>query len=241
MQPYYDHSGITIYHGDCREILPTVGEYALVTDPPYGLGDKWQGGKVKWPLHHGQMGWDANISDAVPLAVSNATDSIVWGGHLYALPPSRGWLVWDKLVRQFTSGHCELAWTTLDQPIRAFNYSHGQLATEGKVHPTQKPVPLMRWCVEMIPDGTIADPFCGSGSTLIAAKDLGRRAIGIEIEERYAEIAALRLSQEVLDFGDAKPRERLSVGVLADVSPDEKAVQAEDVRDLFGIVPKGTR
>jgi site-specific DNA-methyltransferase (adenine-specific) len=202
MKPYYEENGITIYHGDCREVLPSLPIVDLVlTDPPYGLGDKWQGGKIKWPLHHGQMHWDATTSDALIIAIKHGKDAIIWGGHLYPLPQQRGWLVWDKLVRNFTSGHCELAWTTLDIPIKAFNYAHGQLASEGKCHPTQKPLPLIVWCLEFFPDAqTILDPFMGSGTTLRAAKDLGRKAIGIEIEERYCEIAANRLRQEVLQF-----------------------------------------
>jgi site-specific DNA-methyltransferase (adenine-specific) len=183
----------TLYLADCREVLPMLGRVdSIVTDPPYGLGDKWQGGKAKWPLHHGQMGWDAQTHEAVVTLPAMADTCIVWGGHLYPLPQSRGWLVWDKLVRQFTSGHCELAWTTLDQPIRAFNYAHGELATEGKYHPTQKPLPLMRWCVEMTA-GIVLDPFMGSGTTGAAAVSMGRDFIGIEIHEPYFDVACQRI------------------------------------------------
>jgi hypothetical protein len=122
---------------------------------------------------------------------------IIWGGHLYERPPARGWLAWDKIVRDFSSGHLELAWTTLDQPIRAFNYSHGQLAIEGKEHPTQKPIALMRWCVQQAkvpPGGVILDPYMGSGSTGVAAVQLRHPFIGIEIEERYFDIACRRIA-----------------------------------------------
>ena len=174
--------------------------WALVTDPPYGLGARrWQGGPGEWPLKERGIAWDHGQVKEFPAIVARCGQAIVWGGQYYDLPPQRGWLVWDKIVRDFTSGHCELAWTTLDQPIRAFSYSHGALATEGKRHPTQKPEPLMRWCLGFITLGaTVFDPFAGSGTTLVAAKALHRRAIGIEIEERYCEIAAKRLSQEVL-------------------------------------------
>lgn len=204
LTPYYNEGGITIYHGDCREVLPHIPPVdLLLTDPPYGLGDKWQGGKAKWPLHHGRMAWDATTSDALEAAMNHAEHAIVWGGHLYPLPPSRGWLVWDKLVREFTSGHCEFAWTTLDQPIRAFNYAHGQLETEGKFHPCQKPVPLMSWCLRFAPTArTVLDTFMGSGSTLVAAKLAGLQAIGIEQEESDCETAVKRLAQGVL-FGGA--------------------------------------
>lgn len=183
----------TLYLGDCAEVVPTLNRAgAVITDPPYGLGEKWQGGKVKWPLHHGQMAWDAGTHGYVVTLPSVADSCIVWGGHLYPLPPSRGWLVWDKLVRQFTSGHCELAWTTLDQPVRAFNYAHGELASEGKHHPTQKPLPLMRWCVGMTA-GTVLDPFMGSGTTGAAAVSMDREFVGIEIHEPYFEIACQRI------------------------------------------------
>lgn len=212
MRPYYEADGITIYHGDCREILPAVRFMALVTDPPYGLGDRMTGGP-KWsklwaredrPGLSAPLIWDAEPPVIIPALASHAPSAIIWGGNYFSLPPSRGWLVWDKIVRRFTSGHCELAWTSLDQPVRAFNYAHAELATEGKYHPTQKPLPLMEWCLGFIqPDHVVCDPFMGSGTTLVAAKNLGRRAIGIELEEKYCEIAAKRLSQQVLDFNGA--------------------------------------
>jgi site-specific DNA-methyltransferase (adenine-specific) len=98
-----------------------------------------------------------------------------------------------------------MAWTTLDQPIRAFNFAHGQLASEGKYHPTQKPITLMEWCIRFLPEScrTIVDPFAGSGTTLVAAKNEGRRAVGIEADERYCEVAAKRLTQDTLFGGVA--------------------------------------
>lgn len=187
----------TLYLGDCQDILPTLPPVdAVITDPPYGLGDKWQGGKDKWPLHHEDgMAWDAAVSDHVVRLHEMADVLVIWGGHLYPLPPARGWLIWDKIVRNFTSGHCEMAWTTIDQPIRAFNFSHGALATEGKHHPTQKPLALMEWCIEQagMPE-TILDPFMGSGTTGVAAVRLGRKFIGIEREPRYFEIAVERIT-----------------------------------------------
>jgi site-specific DNA-methyltransferase (adenine-specific) len=187
----------TLYLGDCREILPTLGKVdAVVTDPPYGLGDKLRiGGHAKWPLMRADgVPWDDTTSDAVPVAISIAEHSIIWGGNYYVLPPRRGWLIWDKIVREFSTGHCEMAWTTLDQPVKAFSYSHGQLANEGKLHPTQKPVPLMQWCVAMA-KGDVLDPFMGSGTTGVACARLGRRFIGIEIEPRYFDIACKRIEE----------------------------------------------
>jgi site-specific DNA-methyltransferase (adenine-specific) len=209
VKPYYDDpvSGITIYHGDCREILPTLKADVVVTDPPYGLGDVMHrpGLGYQWSKLWGEGApeWDREAPTFLRELVGGFATAIVWGGNHFDLPPTRGWLVWDKIVRSFSSGHCELAWTSIEQPIRAFSYSHGQLASEGKLHPTQKPLPLMRWCLGFVPVGTILDPFMGSGTTLVAAKLEGRRAIGIEIEERYAEIAAKRLAQGVLNFDGA--------------------------------------
>lgn len=197
-----EHIGdATLILGDCREVLPTLGKVdAVVTDPPYGLGEKWQGGKAKWPLHHRYgMKWDFATDSETVMALSvRGAHSIIWGGHLYGLPPTRGWLVWDKIVRQFTSGVMEFAWTTLDQPIKAFNYAHGELATEGKFHPTQKPLPLMKWCLSQLPPTAtlILDPFMGSGTTGIAAVSLGRKFIGIEIEPKYFDIACRRIEAE---------------------------------------------
>jgi len=207
--PYYSDEFVTLYLGDCLEVTEWLAADVLVTDPPYGLGKIMTGGP-KWsglwsgdgPCNQSkpQM-WDTDAPGWLVPLVDQFSQAIIWGGNYFDLPPSRGWLVWDKIVRNFTSGHCELAWSTLDQPIRAFSFSHGQLATEGKLHPTQKPVSLMEWCIRFTTaDASIADPFAGSGSTLVAAKALGRHAIGVELEERYCEIAARRLAQDVLDF-----------------------------------------
>lgn len=195
-----EHIGdATLYLGDCLAILPTLGKVdAVITDPPYGLGDKWQGGHKKWHLRGKQLEnvqWDASTVTGLEAALMAVADNlIVWGGHLYDFPPKGGWLLWDKIVREFSSGHCEMAWTTIDQPVRAFSYSHGALATEGKQHPTQKPLPLMRWCLGFLPNAqTILDPFMGSGTTGVACAKLGRKFIGIEICEQYFDIACKRI------------------------------------------------
>jgi DNA modification methylase len=140
--------------------------------------------------------WDRATVDGLPEIVARFRYAIVWGGQYYGLPPSRGWLVWDKLVRKFSSGHCELAWTNLDQPVRAFNYSRGQLANEGKEHPTQKPLPLMEWCLSFLPEGcTVFDPFMGSGTTGVACVRTGRNFIGCEIDPKYHAIAQRRINE----------------------------------------------
>ena len=204
-KPYYERDGITIFHGDCREILPQLEPVDLVlTDPPYGIAKIWVRGSGKhgWAKANAEAAlrnqWDKEppSADLIDAVVAKGTHAVVWGGNYFALPLSRGWLVWNKPERNFSLGEAELAWTTRDNVIRVRDDVRSEPTRE---HPTQKPLALMRWCVDLFPDAvTILDPFMGSGTTLRAAKDLGRKAIGIEIEERYCEIAAKRLSQEVL-------------------------------------------
>jgi site-specific DNA-methyltransferase (adenine-specific) len=203
VKSYYQDGAVQIFHGDCREILPQLEPVDLVlTDPPYGLGDKWRGGKAKWPLHHGEMAWDGEIVKELPALIKHGRQQIVWGGHLYPLPESRGWFIWDKIEREdnFTSGQAEMAWTNLDQPIKVWRCHYSAVMNSNKIHPTQKPVQLMTWCMKFTDGNSVLDPFMGSGTTLRAAKDLGRKAIGIEIEEKYCEIAAKMMAQEVLPF-----------------------------------------
>ena len=203
LKPYYEHAGITIYHGDCREVLPTLAPVDLVlTDPPYGIKAAKRGAHSsirdcdKW----NESSWDDDrVVEAVVAAVAHSVDAVVWGGNYYAdaLPPSSAWLAWVKPEAEtgFSLADMELAWTSGDFAARVKRLPR----RDGNLHPTQKPVALMHWCIGFFPGSqTILDPFMGSGTTLRAAKDLGRRAIGIEIEERYCEIAANRLRQEVL-------------------------------------------
>jgi DNA modification methylase len=191
----------TLYLGDCMDILPTLDKVdAVITDPPYGLGNKLhRPGKGKWEklFFEGAPKWDKQIHPIVVELVALAESIIVWGGNYYPLPQVRGWLIWDKIIRQFSSGHGELAWTNIDQPIRMFNYSHGELATEGKKHPTQKPLPLMKWCIEQCKNNpqTILDPFMGSGTTGVAAIQMGRKFIGIELDPTYFDIACERIER----------------------------------------------
>ena len=199
MKPYYQDDAVTIYHGDCREIVPTLGRFdLLLTDPPYGLAEKSNGGS--W----GNFGaWDAKAPDVLPLLAA-ATKAIVWGGNYFPLPLSRCWLVWDKPEKMPSVADCELAWCSWDANARVFKKSRNP---DGKrEHPTQKPLELMRWCIGLAGDAqTILDPFFGSGTTGRAAKDLGRKCVGIEREERYCEIAAKRMQQECLPLTDRTP------------------------------------
>jgi DNA modification methylase len=219
IKPYYDHKGITIYNGDCSEIMPELGPVDLVlTDPPYGIGEaagkNKSRGKLALPKDYGNDSWDnKRIADNIMLTVLGAGNRlIIFGGNYYShlLKPSSCWLVWDK-ENTGDFADCELAWTNLPQAVRKIKYRwNGMLQEPGvpkekRNHPTQKPLILMKWCIGQADkhgqNNIILDPFMGSGTTLVAAKELGRKAIGIELEEKYCEIAVRRrLSQEVITF-----------------------------------------
>jgi DNA modification methylase len=218
MKPYYEEPGITIYHGDCRDILPSLPKVDLVlTDPPYGIGESNERalsrGKIAKPIDYGHFEWDKKPVDKERLwnAILKGHKSIIWGGNYFDVPPSAGWLVWDKKNGNTDFADCELAWSNRKGAVRKFEYRWSGMLQENmkekdiRFHPTQKPLSLLKWCIELMDcqyDNhfckTILDPFMGSGTTLRAAKDLGRKAIGIEIEEKYVEIAIKRLQQEVL-------------------------------------------
>ncbi len=225
MKPYYSHAGITIYHGDCREIMPGITADVLVTDPPYGIAydSGWardsvnDGGSYVNTDGHIANDCDASTRDAVLELWPDSAPALVFGSIRAPLPD--GWkqaLVWDK-GDAAGMGDLSIPWKpnwelvfVLGSGWRSENRTSGVLRADnisrlsmGRCHPHMKPVALLREMIRKCPPGTILDPFMGSGTTLVAAKDLGRKAIGIEIEERYCEIAAKRLSQEVLDFGGA--------------------------------------
>jgi DNA modification methylase len=210
MKPYYDHAGITIYHGDCREILPALPRVdAVITDPPYGIRAdeaRPRGGQAGW-IDYGETAWDRERpeKEVFELLLAAAPAQAIWGGNYFAdlLPPTMGWLVWDKGQRDFTLADCELCWTSRQKAARVITYSRAESRLEPKYHPTQKALPVMKWCIsQMGLPKTIVDPFMGSGTTLVAAKDLGLRAIGIEREEKYCAMAAERLAQESLNFAE---------------------------------------
>jgi hypothetical protein len=197
-----------LWHGDCREVLPLLPRFAcLATDPPYGLGDLLHrpgasrtSGPQYWSKHYaaGAESWDRDtVADGVLMALAQADKAVVWGGQFYLLQPSRCWLSWNKILRNWSSSEAEHAWTNLDKPNRVFDYSHGQLATEGKhYHPTQKPVPLMAWCLDQAGrPATVLDPFMGSGSTGVACVQLGLAFTGIERERGYFDAACERISR----------------------------------------------
>jgi site-specific DNA-methyltransferase (adenine-specific) len=230
MKPYYEHAGVTIYHGDAWEIVPTLEiPIALVcSDPPYGSGlavdfaERFKTKAGKWwncddrngqarhiPIH----GDDGPFDPSLLLSIKSKA-KVLWGGNWYAsrLSDRGGWWIWDKRggkrdvsEADWPLSEAELAWTDVGKGTRIFRYTWFGLIRDGDhgehYHPTQKPTALMKWCIEMSKtDGLVIDPYMGSGTTLVAAKALNRPVIGIELEEKYCEIAAKRLAQEVMDF-----------------------------------------
>ena len=203
--PYHVEDAGIIYCADCRDILPHLPKVDLVlTDPPYGLGKRLHDGGT-WATHKkydAMLQWDSVVENKLlEAAIAKGGSSIVWGGNYYPFPPSRCWLAWVKKNNVPTMADFELAWTSLNKPSKK---KVGNIHPDGvNQHPTQKPLYLMKWCIQFCngTSGIILDPFLGSGTTAVAAKELGRKFIGIEISEEYCKIAVKRLRQGVLDFG----------------------------------------
>lgn len=226
--PYYQDDAVTIYHGDCREILPDIEADVLVTDPPYGTQftaanprggygrrrDAAGGGSKHAPATPGMAAWIAGDSGTATrdeiLAAWGEGPAMVFGSPRLPDPPGE-WsdrLVWNKTRPGMNGG----AWRYLHETIyvrgewvRVSDAATSIIAAwpDQAQHIHAKPIKLMVQLLSAAPPGVILDPFMGSGTTLRAAKDLGRKAIGIELEERYCHIAAERMGQEVLELGQA--------------------------------------
>lgn len=191
----------TLYLGDSMDILPTLGKVdAVVTDPPYGIGIDGQtqriAGKKSDRKGYEFKGWDSERPErAIKLIAAFDCDKIIWGGNYFAdlLPAGNKWLVWDKGQR-IQQSDCELAYTNMAGALRVFTLNRVALMLDGAEHPTQKPVALMRWRLSFLPDAkTILDPFMGSGTTGVACVKMGRKFIGIELDEDYFDIACKRI------------------------------------------------
>jgi DNA modification methylase len=216
---------VVLHLGDCREILPPPGKAdGVVTDPPYGIGadrgqaaraNKKNGNAILASKDYGWSDWDDQppSNETLTRIIASVRSAIIFGGNYFALPPSRCWLVWDKRTGDNDYADCELAWTNLDKPVRRIEWLWKGMLRKGddlREHPTQKPEGVMRWCIGHLPPDaqTILDPYMGSGTTGVAAVQLGRKFIGIEIEPKYFDIACRRISDELkrprLPFEEAK-------------------------------------
>lgn len=228
MKPYFEQDGISIYHGDCREVCESINTSdvdLLLTDPPYGISLRANYAETRSASQQRDKrrhAWDSREHDAIdgddqpfdPSPWLSYPRVMLWGANNYAdkLKPQYSWLVWDKKDRRGADNSfsdCELCYCSgvPFESVRIFRhlwcgYQRDSEVGERVLHPTQKPVALMKWCISLAGDGVrlVLDPFMGSGATLRASKDSGIRAIGIELKERYCEIAARRLEQRVLPF-----------------------------------------
>lgn len=205
-----------LYLGDCMDVLPTLDcgyeETGLLTDPPYGIGaakdlraNTQHGNAMAKSKEYGAADWDNAPASNAQLSAARirAKHQIIFGGNYFELPKTQCWLVWDKLTGNNGYADFEMAWTNLQKACRKFVWQwkgmlqHDMKNKEERLHPTQKPVPVMRWCIEQLPADcqTILDPFMGSGTTGVACVKMGRNFIGIEREPKYFEIACRRIEE----------------------------------------------
>jgi DNA modification methylase len=217
----------TLYCGDCRDILGRLSFDAIVTDPPYGLS-KITGIKPTQAknLHNGgtwaakeiykDIDWDEEAPDLTFMLERNVP-TMVFGGNYFTLPPSRKWIVWDKggVFRRRTFAEGELCWCSFDGNLRIIEHTQafgrGWFSNSKRVHPTQKPVAVMEFCLSELPKGAgniVCDPYMGSGTTGVAAVKMGRAFIGIEQKRKYFDIACRRLAQAVAEYQNQFPEVR---------------------------------
>lgn len=189
-----------VIEGDCLDVmrgLPDGCVDAVVTDPPYGIGRKSQDRRPTRGLRAEGVAprqWDAEAPNIDHCLI--APTVAVWGGNYFRLPPSRGWLVWVNLASVPSMASVELCWTNRNQNAKHLELVRGPAKHERAQHPTQKPVRLMLWCIEQLrlaPNSLILDPYCGSGTTGVAAIQAGHRFIGIERESAYCTTARRRI------------------------------------------------
>lgn len=211
MNAYYDHGGVTLYLGDCREVTTWTDADVMVTDPPYGMAVS-----SGWKGHHGRLtiaGDDTTETrDAALTMWTPARPALVFTRWSLPLVGAVHRLTWDK-GEHVGMGDLAEPWKPNTEDVYVFGKGFrasrrgssvlrfnavagtAHRAHGGRWHPTEKPLDLMETLINVCPPGVVADPFAGSGATLVAARNLGRRAVGVEIEERYCEIIARRLDQ----------------------------------------------
>ena len=214
MKPYFEDlkANIRIFNCDWRELDDvTLRSDCLLCDPPYGIseakGKNKSRGKLAVAKDYGTSNWDDEPpSDFDLIRLRDLTKyQIIFGGNYFVLPPSKCWLVWDKVNGDNDFADCELAWTNLDKAVRMFRYRWAGMLKEKpefRMHPTQKPVSLMRFCLLQAPEGvrSVLDPFAGSFTTAVACKALGLGFVGCEREEKYCADAVHRLQQESFEW-----------------------------------------
>ena len=189
---------VQLFCGDCLDIMPALGRVdAVVTDPPYSIGISNNPIRQK----HKKKEWDcdADVSEHIKAILSSSDEQIIWGGNYFNLPPSKCFIVWDKKQPfEFSLAMAEMAWCSLNYPAKLISYCNR--GDEEKQHPTQKPIAVMEFCIRLLMSRnpalkTIVDPFMGSGSTGVAALNLGLSFIGIEKDPQYFEIAKERIAE----------------------------------------------
>ena len=215
MKAYYEDDLVQLFHGDCREVTAWLEADVLVTDPPYGIGWSKSNNRAAKSKAHAGIANDADTSARdTALEMWGSGPAVVFGTWAEQVPGARQTVVWRKPVDAgvvgSTTGYrrdTELVFLVGEWPVRTSAWS-SVIATDGgkarylNGHPHAKPDHLMQTLIDRCPPGVIADPFAGSGSTLTAAKQLGRRAVGVELDEAYCELAARRLAQDTL-FGES--------------------------------------
>jgi len=211
----------TLYLGDCMDILPTFDKVdAVITDPPYGINENSKKvasrGNMAAPKDYGDFDWDKAPppDELIELIRTKGKYQAFFGGNYFTLPPTSCWLVWDKLNGDNDFADCELAWTNWPKAVRRLQWRWNGMIRQGneeRYHPTQKPLEVMKWVIELCPKSdTILDPFMGSGTTGVAAIQLGKKFIGIEREPKYFDIACKRIKQAVAQpqlFAHEQPKQ----------------------------------
>ena len=228
--PVWSKDGVTLYQTSADALLASLDDQSagVLTDPPYGIGyDKQlsrltrkarEEGKSSSRFRYrdyGDTSWDDQRPDdeIFEELLRVGKEAIVWGGNYFAdlLPPSQRWLVWDKGQRDFSLADVELAWTSFDKASRCKTIARSAAFPEGRIHPTQKPLELISWCLSFLdPDLVVVDPFAGSATTAVACLRAGRKFVGCEIFPTYFEKAVVRLEDEwskptLPGFGELRP------------------------------------
>ena len=212
MKPTEIIGNCSLWLGDCREVLPHLPKVDLVlTDPPYGIGETGNNSRQKDGIsrlgtktrivHYEKMDWDNQTPshELMSSVIAFGSHSVIWGGNYFRVSPSSKWLVWDKL-NSGDFADCELAWTNIPGAVRVIRHMWNGMMRDSernvaRVHPTQKPVVVMEWCINLAPKNTltVADPFMGSGTTGVACANMGKTFYGIEREQKYFDIACKRI------------------------------------------------